>query len=317
MKPNHWCLTPFFHSHLFLSRKVTLTSLSSDKAAISKSKPLRSLKMKLPSSEPMCECEHGIEISLGKCKTPKYYITVIDAPRHCAFIKNMIIGTSLANYDILIIAMETGEFKAAFTLGVQLFSVAINKMDTTKLGKILGLSHSSPVVNGMVTICRRCLPTWAGSRDGPRRLRPLTLHDTINTIDPPVYPTNKPLALPLQNMNSIGVIGAVPVGCFETGTINFTDAVVILPSATLTKLQEIVHLEESRKTWSGTTSKALEKTSEEQPDSAAALMHESKKGKKKGCRGPYCPSGKHNPEATSHDAEHCWQLHPEQPSGSG
>lgn len=97
-------------------------------------------------AEPMCECEHGIEISLGKCKTPKYYITVIDAPRHCAFIKNMIIGTSLANYDILIIAMETGEFKAgiskdsqtrehallAFTLGVQLFSVAINKMDTTK-----------------------------------------------------------------------------------------------------------------------------------------------------------------------------------------
>ena len=39
-------------------------------------------------------------------------------------------------------------------------------------------------------------------------------------------------------------------------------------------------------------------------------MHESKKGKKKGRRGPYCAPGKHNPEAT-HDAEHCYQLHPE------
>ncbi|KNZ49487.1 hypothetical protein VP01_498g4 [Puccinia sorghi] len=40
-------------------------------------------------------------------------------------------------------------------------------------------------------------------------------------------------------------------------------------------------------------------------------MHESKKGKKKSRRGPYCAPGKHNPEATSHDADHCWQLHPE------
>ncbi|KNZ46887.1 hypothetical protein VP01_6860g1 [Puccinia sorghi] len=41
-------------------------------------------------------------------------------------------------------------------------------------------------------------------------------------------------------------------------------------------------------------------------------MHKSRKGKKKGCRGPYCAPGKHNPEATSHDAKHCWQLHPKQ-----
>ncbi|KNZ57410.1 hypothetical protein VP01_2168g1 [Puccinia sorghi] len=60
-----------------------------------------------------------------------------------------------------------------------------------------------------------------------------------------------------------------------------------------------------------------EKNSEDQADSAAALMHESKKGKKKGKRGPYCAPGKHNSEATSHDAEHCWQLHPEQRPNNG
>ncbi|KNZ53879.1 hypothetical protein VP01_310g2 [Puccinia sorghi] len=41
-------------------------------------------------------------------------------------------------------------------------------------------------------------------------------------------------------------------------------------------------------------------------------MHKSKKRKKKCRRGPYCAPGKHNPKATSHDAKHCWQLHPEQ-----
>ncbi|KNZ60302.1 hypothetical protein VP01_1576g4 [Puccinia sorghi] len=57
--------------------------------------------------------------------------------------------------------------------------------------------------------------------------------------------------------------------------------------------------------------KPAEKPGEDQSDSAAALMHELKKGKKKSRRGPYCAPGKHNPEATSHDAEHCWQEHPE------
>ncbi|KNZ51046.1 uncharacterized protein VP01_4111g1 [Puccinia sorghi] len=46
-------------------------------------------------------------------------------------------------------------------------------------------------------------------------------------------------------------------------------------------------------------------------------MHESKKGKKKGKRGPFCAPRKHNAEATSHDAEHCLQLHLEQRPNSG
>ncbi|KNZ62730.1 uncharacterized protein VP01_12297g1, partial [Puccinia sorghi] len=81
--------------------------------------------------------------------------------------------------------------------------------------------------------------------------------------------------------------------------------IVESPSATLTKLQEIVHLEESRKTKPAGAIKSTKKSSEDQSDSAAALMHESKKGRKKGKCGPYCAPGKHNPEAT-HNADHCW-----------
>jgi len=93
------------------------------------------------------ERERGItiDIALWKFETPKYYVTVIDAPGHRDFIKNMITGTSQADCAILIIAGGTGEFEAgigkdgqtrehallAYTLGVKQLIVAVNKMDST------------------------------------------------------------------------------------------------------------------------------------------------------------------------------------------
>merc|ERR1739836_88842 len=93
------------------------------------------------------ERERGItiDISLWKFESTKYYVTIIDAPGHRDFIKNMITGTSQADCAVLIVAAGVGEFEAgiskngqtrehallAYTLGVKQMIVAINKMDST------------------------------------------------------------------------------------------------------------------------------------------------------------------------------------------
>merc|ERR1712170_86813 len=94
------------------------------------------------------ERERGItiDIALWKFETNKYYVTIIDAPGHRDFIKNMITGTSQADCAVLIVAAGVGEFEAgiskngqtrehallAFTPGVKQLIIGINKMDNTE-----------------------------------------------------------------------------------------------------------------------------------------------------------------------------------------
>ncbi|XP_046563265.1 elongation factor 1-alpha, somatic form-like [Haliotis rubra] len=94
------------------------------------------------------ERERGItiDIALWKFETTKFSITIIDAPGHRDFIKNMITGTSQADCAVLIVAASTGEFEAgiskngqtrehallAYTLGVKQIIVGVNKIDNTE-----------------------------------------------------------------------------------------------------------------------------------------------------------------------------------------
>ncbi|TXT10649.1 hypothetical protein VHUM_02154 [Vanrija humicola] len=225
------------------------------------------------------ERERGItiDIALWKFETPKYQVTVIDAPGHRDFIKNMITGTSQADCAILIIASGVGEFEAgiskdgqtrehallAFTLGVRQLIVACNKMDTAKWSedrfneivretsgfiKKVGYNPKSvPFVpisgwhgDNMIEETTN-MPWYKGwtkeTKAGSAKGK--TLLEAIDAIDPPTRPTDRPLRLPLQDVYKIGGIGTVPVGRVETGIIKAGMVVTFAPSNVTTEVKSV------------------------------------------------------------------------------
>ncbi|EFE41560.1 hypothetical protein TRV_03702 [Trichophyton verrucosum HKI 0517] len=226
------------------------------------------------------ERERGItiDIALWKFETPKYNVTVIDAPGHRDFIKNMITGTSQADCAILIIAAGTGEFEAgiskdgqtrehallAFTLGVKQLIVAINKMDTTGWSeerfkeiikevtsfiKKVGYDPKGvPFVpisgfNGdnMIEASTNCpwYKGWNKETKAGGAKTGKTLLDAIDAIDMPTRPTDKPLRLPLQDVYKISGIGTVPVGRVETGIIKPGMVVTFAPANVTTEVKSV------------------------------------------------------------------------------
>jgi len=225
------------------------------------------------------ERERGItiDIALWKFETPKYFVTVIDAPGHRDFIKNMITGTSQADCAILIVAAGTGEFEAgiskdgqtrehallAYTLGIRQLIVGVNKMDTTKWSEPRFHEIVTEVSNYIKkigfnpkTVAFVPISGWHGdnmleespnmtwykgwnreTKAGAKSGK--TLLDAIDAIEPPSRPTDKPLRLPLQDVYKIGGIGTVPVGRVETGIIKAGMVVTFAPANLTTEVKSV------------------------------------------------------------------------------
>ncbi len=206
------------------------------------------------------ERERGLTIDLRflKFETNKYYFTVIDAPGHRDFVKNMITGASQADGAVLFCSAKRGEFEAgigpggqtrehaflAFTLGVRQLTVAVNKMDDatvnwskeryneikneiSRMLKMVGFKvekvHFVPVSGwtGDNLVKKSDKMPWY---TGP------TLIEALDLFELPPKPTKKPLRIPIQDVYSITGIGTVPVGRVETGVLKEGANLVFMPS---------------------------------------------------------------------------------------
>ncbi|MER3407633.1 MAG: translation elongation factor EF-1 subunit alpha [Nitrososphaera sp.] len=213
------------------------------------------------------ERERGITIDLAfqKFETGKYFFTLIDAPGHKDFIKNMITGASEADAAILVISVKPGETEASIepggqgrehaflakTLGVGQIVVALNKMDDVsyaesrykevkdqveKMLKAVGFNvakvHFVPVSG------------WKGdnlvkkSENMPWYKGP-TLVEALDAFEPPEKPVGKPLRIPVQDVYTITGAGTVPVGRVETGRMRPGDKVVVMPSGAVGEVKSI------------------------------------------------------------------------------
>ncbi len=199
------------------------------------------------------ERERGLTIDVAhqRFETDKLYFTIIDAPGHRDFVKNMITGTSQARAAVLVVAAPEGvqaqtreHVFLARTLGVGQLIVVINKMDATKppydkarhdsvradteqLLKSVGYKPEEiPIIPtsayvGDNVVSRSDKMDWYA---GPIFL------EAVDEIQLPEKPIDKPLRIPVQDVYSITGIGTVPVGRVETGVLKPDTKVVFQPS---------------------------------------------------------------------------------------
>src|SRR5687767_14544727 len=200
------------------------------------------------------ERERGvtIDVSHKKFDTDKYYFTIIDAPGHRDFVKNMITGTSQADCAILTVSAIEGiqaqtkeHVFLARTLGIRQLVVALNKIDATKP------PYNEQVIKGVQEEVVKLLKSvgfndqqfkvvpvsaWTGeniksvSKEISSWYKGLSLIQAIDTFSVPAKPTDKPLRLPVQDVYSITGIGTVPVGRIECGILKPGDNIIFEPS---------------------------------------------------------------------------------------
>ncbi len=203
------------------------------------------------------ERERGVTIDVmhKRFDTAKYYFTVIDAPGHRDFVKNMITGASQADAALLVVSAKQGEFEAGVgatgqtrehvflikVLGVKQIVVAVNKMDTVdysedRYKKVKEETEKLLKTVGYDTSKMLFVPTsaWEGDNVGKKPEKATwykgpTLFEALDTFVVPEKPVDKPLRLPIQDVYTITGIGTVPVGRVETGVLKAGDKIIFMP----------------------------------------------------------------------------------------
>lgn len=195
-----------------------------------------------------------IDIAHNKMETDKYYFTVIDAPGHRDFVKNMITGASQADAAVLVVDVAQRDEKGglmpqtkehvflARTLGITQIIAGINKMDAVNyqqkkyeetqasLQKLFQIVGYKPEQITYIAMSGLKGDNVIKKSDKMKWFDGSTLIQAIDTLKVPEKPTQLPLRLPIQDVYSITGIGTVPVGRVETGVMKVGDTVTFEPA---------------------------------------------------------------------------------------
>jgi len=215
------------------------------------------------------ERERGLTINLTfmRFETKKYFFTVIDAPGHRDFVKNMITGASQADAAILVISAKKGEYEAgmsaegqtrehiilAKTMGLDQIIVAVNKMDLTEppydekrfkeiVDQVSKFMRSYGFNMNKVKFVPVVAPTGDNVTHKSENMKWYagpTLEEYLDQLELPPKPVDKPLRIPIQEVYSISGVGTVPVGRVESGVLKVGDKVVFMPAGKVGEVRSI------------------------------------------------------------------------------
>lgn len=201
-----------------------------------------------------------IDVAHKRFNTDKYYFTIIDAPGHRDFVKNMITGTSQADAAVLVIAAPEGaqeqtkeHLYLAWTLGIKQLIIAINKMDATKpsyneqrfnevkdeISALLKKIHFNMDNVKFIAISAFKGDSATKKSENMPWYKGTTLLEALNNLTLPKKPVHLPLRLPVQDVYTITGIGTVPVGRVETGIMKPGDKIVFQPSDKIGEVKSI------------------------------------------------------------------------------
>ncbi len=207
------------------------------------------------------ERERGVTIDLmyKGFDTPKFYFTLIDAPGHRDFVKNMITGASQADAAILVVSVKDGvqeqtkeHVYLSKVLGIKQLIIALNKMDAVEydekkyieakdaVGKLLSSVGYKIADIPFVPVSAYMGDNVFKKSDKMGWYKGGSLYETLDSsIKPIERPLSKPLRMSIQSVLNITGVGAVVTGKVETGVMKPGDKVVIEPSGIAAEIKSI------------------------------------------------------------------------------
>ena len=205
------------------------------------------------------ERERGITIAIAhvEYETQNRHYAHVDMPGHADYVKNMITGAAQVDGAILVVSAADGPMPQtrehvllARQVGVPAIVVFMNKVDQVDDEELLDLvelevrdllneyefpGDDIPVVRGSA------LNALEGDADAASQI--MALMDEVDSYIPePERETDKPFAMPIEDVFSITGRGTVVTGRIEQGTLKVGDQVEIvglrdLQSTTVTGIE--------------------------------------------------------------------------------